>query len=109
MAKSFDELCDEVMTPESRARGKERAREKLRDYLLSELREATGVSQKELADRMGIRQPTLSKLERKSDLQLSTLQRIVEGLGGKLVLVADLPELGQVQIKQLAASASDEQ
>ena len=49
-----------------------------------------GVSQSELADRLQIRQPSLSKIERSSRLQLDTLQRYVAALGGKLKLVADV-------------------
>ena len=61
-----------------------------RALLLQEIRAALGVSQSELADRLQIRQPSLSKIERSSRLQLDTLQRYVAALGGKLKLVADV-------------------
>ena len=52
--------------------------------LLSRLRERRGVTQQELASRLGVRQATISGLERRHDLQLSTLRRVVEALGGTL-------------------------
>jgi hypothetical protein len=50
-----------------------------------------------LAKVLGIKQPTLSKLENQTDIQVSTLQRIVDALGGKLDVVARFPK-GSVKI-----------
>lgn len=61
-----------------------------RPLLLQEVRAALGVSQSELADRLQIRQPSLSKIERSGRLQIDTLQRYIAALGGKLKLVADV-------------------
>jgi transcriptional regulator with XRE-family HTH domain len=52
--------------------------------LLSRLRERRGVTQQELASRLGVRQATISGIERRHDIQLSTLRRVVEALGGRL-------------------------
>src|SRR5687768_15851202 len=52
--------------------------------LLSRLRERQGVTQQELATRLGIRQATISGLEHREDVQVSTLRRVIEALGGKL-------------------------
>lgn len=60
--------------------------------VLQELRERRSVSQPALATRLGIRQPTLSKMERREDMNLSTLRRIVEALGGKLYIRADFQD-----------------
>jgi predicted transcriptional regulator len=49
------------------------------------------LTQVELAKTIGITQPTLSHLESQSDMQISTLRRIVEALGGRLDIVATLP------------------
>lgn len=59
---------------------------------LVELRERTGTTQTELADRLGVSQSRISRLERAQDLQLSTLQDYVEALGGKLEIKASFPE-----------------
>src|SRR5579863_5981798 len=56
--------------------------------LLSRLRERFGLTQQELASKLGVRQATLSGIERRQDIQLSTLQRVVEALGGKLEIIA---------------------
>ena len=66
--------------------------------LLSEIRELAGKSQREVADVLGIRQPSLSKLEKQSDMQISTLRRIVNALGGELEVVARFPD-GTVKIE----------
>ncbi len=52
--------------------------------LLRELRAGRRVTQNELAERLGIRQPTVSTMERREDVSLSTLRRYVEALGGEL-------------------------
>ena len=59
--------------------------------LLSRLRERFGVTQQELASRLGVRQATVSGIERRYDIQLSTLDRVVEALGGKLEIIAVFP------------------
>ena len=56
--------------------------------LLSRLRERRGITQQALADRLGIRQSTLSGIERRQDVQISTVRRVVEALGGVLELFA---------------------
>jgi len=58
---------------------------------LRRLREARGISQVELADLMGIRQATVSKMEHRRDLNLSTLRRLVHALGGTLEVKARFP------------------
>jgi len=99
MAKSFDELVRRTTTKRTRQRAARRTQELLRELLLSEIRELTGKSQRELAKAIGIRQPSLSKLEKQSDMQVSTLQRIVKALGGKLEVIARFPN-GAVKIDQ---------
>lgn len=59
---------------------------------LRELRSLLKVTQTELAERMGVGQAAVSKLERRPDMSVSTLQRFVAALGGELeirVCVAD--------------------
>jgi transcriptional regulator with XRE-family HTH domain len=56
--------------------------------LLSRIREDRGVTQAQLAQRMDIAQATVSGMERRKDIQLSTLQRFIEALGGVLQVVA---------------------
>lgn len=55
---------------------------------LSEVRRAVGLTQKQLAETLGIEQGDLSKLERRQNLHLATLTRFIEATGGRLRIVA---------------------
>jgi DNA-binding Xre family transcriptional regulator len=97
MAKSFDALVKRTTSKATRDRAAVRTKELLAELPMAELRQLAGMSQRELAKVLGIKQPSLSKLENQSDIQVSTLQRIVEALGGKLDVVARFPK-GKVRI-----------
>ena len=102
MARNFNEL-EEKMPPERLARAKVRAREAMAEMLLTEIRKEVGLTQEDLAKVMGIKQPSLSKLESQGDMQISTLHRLVAALGGELELIAHLPG-GDVRIRQFAGA-----
>ncbi len=99
MAKSFDELARRVMSAKARARVAHRTRELLAELLLSEVRKLAGKSQGELARLLGIKQPSLSKLESQDDMQVSTLKKIIEALGGRVRILARFPK-AEVRISQ---------
>ena len=63
------------------------------------MRELAGKSQQEVAESLGIKPPSLSKMERQQDIQISTLQKIVRALGGELQVLAKLPQ-GTFEISQ---------
>jgi len=94
----FNELRKGI-SPARRERTDRAVKRELRRMLLAELRRLAGVTQVKLAATMGIKQPTLSHLESQADMQISTLRRIVEALGGKLEIIAELPT-GQVALSQ---------
>lgn len=104
MAKSFDVLVKRTTSKRTRDRAARRTRELLGELLVSELRKLAGKSQRQVADALGIKQPSLSKLENQSDMQISTLRRIVKALGGELEVVARFPE-GAVKIRQFKKAA----
>ena len=104
MRRKFSELKAR-MAPKSRARAEARTKDMIADMLLTEVRQLVGLTQKDLAKKLGIKQPTLSKLESQDDMYLSTLRRLVEALGGKLELVVHLPT-GDIRIQPLGAPAS---
>jgi transcriptional regulator with XRE-family HTH domain len=56
--------------------------------LLSRVRETRGLTQSDLAKKLGLSQATISGIENRKDLQLSTLRKIVEALGGTLQITA---------------------
>ena len=58
---------------------------------LTALRELNGVSQAELAQRLGVKQPAVSKLENRAEILVETLQRAISELGAKLVLTVRHP------------------
>lgn len=99
MAKTFDDLAARLMTKRQRRQATTLARQDLADMLLSEIRKRQGMSQKQLADVLKIKQPSLSKLESQQDMQVSTLQRIIEALGGRLIIRAQFPE-GRTTLSQ---------
>lgn len=99
MAKTFDDLIKRTMTVPARERAWRRSRVLLAEMLLVEMRKLTGKSQIELAKALGIKQPSLSKLENQDDMQVSTLKRIVEALGGRLEITAAFPN-GAVRVNQ---------
>jgi predicted XRE-type DNA-binding protein len=97
--KSFDVLRDK-MTPESRARVASLVREAEAEMLLAELRKHAEMTQMEVAKALGIQQPQVSRLEAESDMQISTLSRLVRALGGELEVFVSLPKLGRVRLTQ---------
>jgi len=94
----LDELLGERFTPEQRERIQTTSDRLVREVMLTELRQLTGKTQSEVAKRLGIRQPSLSKIERQSDMKVSTLSGIAEAYGGKLRVVIEFPEHGSVPI-----------
>ncbi len=98
MARNFKELRDK-MSPERRVRVEEQAREMMVEMLLAEIRKESGLTQVDLAEALGIKQPSLSKLEAQDDMQISTLRRIIKALGGELELVAKMPR-GTIRLRQ---------
>jgi transcriptional regulator with XRE-family HTH domain len=104
MARNFDELRSR-MTPERRAKNELGVREDLTDMLLREVRQLAGLTQEQAAESMGITQSALSRLESQDDMYVSTLQRIVESLGGRLEIIADMPNGQRVSVSQFRRTA----
>ncbi len=98
MARNFREL-EEKMSPEARARAEAMAKDMMAEMLLAEIRKLAGLTQEELAEALGVTQPSLSKLENQDDMHVSTLRRLIEALGGQLEIIAHLP-CGDIRIRQ---------
>ncbi len=80
-------------SPEQQAAIDARAAEILAEELtLRDLRKAHKLTQKKLAETLNMGQDQVSRLEKRSDLLLSTLRNYVEAMGGKLTIVAEFPE-----------------
>ena len=81
--RNFNELLAK-MSPERRARVKKEADTLHREYVLSQIRQQVGFTQAEVAERLGISQPTYAVCERGNNMRIGTLQKIVAALGGEL-------------------------
>jgi transcriptional regulator with XRE-family HTH domain len=87
-AKTLAEI-DATFSPAERAAIKKRMNElALEEMSLADLRKAQRITQATLAEKMGVRQATVSQVESSTDLYLSTLRKHVEAMGGKLSLTA---------------------
>ena len=102
MAHRFEKLKKE-MKPESVRIAKAKAKEMMAEMLLVEIRKEVGLTQEDLAKTLGIKQPSLSKLESQDDIQISTLRRLISALGGQLELIVHMPG-GDIRISQFTRS-----
>lgn len=88
ITKDFDELAapiDSDPVRSSRAEEyKQKVEAKIFAFQLAELRSELGINQVDLAERLGITQGGVSRLERSADPKLSTLCKVTSALGGKL-------------------------
>src|SRR5438105_10360845 len=101
MARSLDQVLA-AMPAQRRARIVRRAGELA---TLKDLRNAVERTQVDLAARLGVGQDTVSRIERRSDILLSTLRRYVQAMGGELELVARFPNRPPLRIDHIAATA----
>lgn len=98
VAKNFHELRKK-MSPQARAKSRALAQKYSEEMPLDELRAARQMTQEHLARLLGTKQAAISKLERRTDMYLSTLQAIVKAMGGQLRIEAVFPD-GAVEINQ---------
>jgi DNA-binding XRE family transcriptional regulator len=98
MARKFKELF-ERMPARAQAEVKARARRMLAEMALDELREARKLTQKQLATRFKVGQPAIAKLEKRTDMYLSTLRGVIKAMGGDLEIRAVFSD-GDVRINQ---------
>jgi hypothetical protein len=99
MARKFSELRSK-MSPAAQAKAKAETDRMLAEMPLQELRRARELSQVRLGELMHIAQSEVSKIEKRTDLYLSTLRSYIEAMGGELEIVARFPD-GAVRVKQL--------
>ena len=100
MVKKFSELRSR-MSPQSQARAEAKAQAMLAEMPLNELRKARGLSQKMLAEVLNVQQPSIAKMEKRTDMYLSTLRSHIEAMGGQLEVIARFPD-GAVKISNFS-------
>ena len=99
----FAEL--EARLPQDRRARIDRLAEKLgHDMDLAQLRTARQLSQAALGEILHVEQPAIAKLEKRTDMYLSTLRRFIEAMGGELEIVARFPDRS-VRIRNFAGLA----
>lgn len=96
MAKKFAELKAR-MTPEAHADAEQIFQQHVKEMPLHELRKAQQLSQASLAKVLNINQAAVSKMERRTDMYISTLRDYIRAMGGELEIIATFPD-GQVKI-----------
>ena len=104
MAKNFKEL-QAKMSAESRARSEAKAKQLIQEMALDELRTARNLTQEHLAKVLGIEQSAVSKMERRTDVYVSTLADFIRAMGGALEIRAVFPE-AIVRINQFGNTAT---
>lgn len=96
MAKKFSQLRAN-MSPAAQERVDAKAKVMLAEMTLNELRQARGLSQKMLAEVLHVQQSSIAKLEKRTDMYLSTLRSHIQAMGGELDIIARFPD-GSVKI-----------
>ena len=101
MGRTLSEMIDAL--PKQRRERIDARYLELRDDVesLRELRKVAGKAQADIAATLKIKQPSVSKIEKQTDMYLSTLRRYVEAIGGKLDLVVRLPSRRAIHLNQL--------
>ncbi|MBM7074587.1 XRE family transcriptional regulator [Shewanella sp. 202IG2-18] len=84
---------DKKLSAEVLKKAQEKTEDMLFDLRLAELRELIQLSQTQIADAMGVKQPTVASLEKKGkDVRLKSLKRYVEAAGCKLRIDIEMPD-----------------
>lgn len=96
----FNELTKDI-SAERRTAIDARKSELREEMELHQLRQAIGISQEELAERLAVGQPAVAKMERRSDLRIQSLRRMIEAMGGALEIKAHFPQ-GDVTLTNFA-------
>ena len=102
MATNVNDIIKKL-SPVQRRKIEARAAELVAEEMsLRELRRARKLTQVRMAKKLGITQDSVSRLEKRSDLLLSTLRKTVEAMGGNLALIAEFPDREPVVLSGIA-------
>jgi transcriptional regulator with XRE-family HTH domain len=99
MARNYKEL-QAKMDPASVADNKQRVCEELQRMALDELRSARQLTQADMAEMLDVPQSSISRIEQRADMYLSTLRNYIHAVGGALQIQAIFPDGGTVVISR---------
>ena len=103
MPKNVNDIINKL-SPVQRRKVEARAAELIADEMtLQQLRRARKLTQQSIAKSLYIGQEGVSKIEKRSDLLLSTLRSYVEAMGGSLSIIAEFPDRHPVMLSGIAA------
>ena len=100
MAKKFADLVA-CRSPDALERTEKLYRKLRAELPLHELRQAQELSQDTLAKTLHVNQAAISKMERRTDMYISTLRNYIRAMGGELEIIATFPN-GQVKIENFS-------
>jgi transcriptional regulator with XRE-family HTH domain len=77
------------------------------EIVLQHLRKARKLTQENMAKLLGMRQDSVSKIERRSDMLLSTFRSYIEAMGGSLRMIVEFPD-AVVEVTKLGEADDDD-
>lgn len=96
------------LPPQQQAAVRDRAAELIEEEMtLRDLRRAREQSQRQMAEKLGIQQAAVSKLEHRTDMYISTLRDLIHAMGGELDVIARFPDKRPIRITQFSKLAED--
>jgi DNA-binding XRE family transcriptional regulator len=101
MAVPLDKMKERIkLSPEREERISQRAQMLIEEEMtLRELRKVQQLTQESMAKLLGIEQDSVSRMERRTDMLLSTMSSFVTAMGGSLRLIAEFPNRRPVAIR----------
>jgi transcriptional regulator with XRE-family HTH domain len=91
------------LSPAERKKVEDRAAEIIAEEMsLRDLRKARKLTQARVAKTLGITQDSVSRLEKRSDLLLSTLRKTVKAMGGEVRIIAEFPDRAPILLTELS-------
>ncbi|MFA6021611.1 MAG: helix-turn-helix domain-containing protein [Rhodospirillales bacterium] len=101
MGRTLNEVLATLPPKRKAAIKRETARLIEEEYSLREIRKALTLTQDQLAQELGVGQDEISRIERRTDMLVSTLRRVIAGMGGELEIVARFPDHEPVHISKI--------
>jgi len=100
--KTLEEIMDGLPVARRKKIEKRTAALIAEEMTLRELRKVREMSQTQLAEKLGVKQEQVSRIEQRRDAHISTLKRTIEAMGGELIVLAQFPDAKPIRITGFA-------